>query len=45
MADRIDRSFAARVIRDAVLTALRAWGVPEQSPPFRGLRVAGFTDP
>jgi hypothetical protein len=45
MVDRIDWSSAARVIRDAVLTALRAWGVAEESPPFRGLRVAGFTDP
>jgi hypothetical protein len=45
IADPIDRSSAARAIRDAVLTALRAWGVPEESPAFRGLRVAGFTDP
>jgi hypothetical protein len=45
MAERIDGISAARVIRDSVLTALRAWGVPEDTPVFRGLRVAGFTDP
>jgi hypothetical protein len=45
LTDWIDQISAARVIRDCVLTALRAWGVPEESPAFRGLRVAGFTDP
>jgi hypothetical protein len=45
MADWIDGISAARVIRDSVLTALSAWGVPEESPAFRGLRVAGFNDP
>jgi hypothetical protein len=45
MAERIDGISAARVIRDAVLTALSAWGVPEESPAFRGLRVAGFSNP
>jgi hypothetical protein len=45
IADRIDQISATQVIRDAVLTALRAWGVPEDTPVFHGLRVAGFTDP
>lgn len=45
MAERIDGISAARVIRDSVLTALSAWGVPEESPAFRGLRVAGFSNP
>ncbi len=45
MADRIDPVSAARVIRDGVLTALRAWGVLEDSPVFCGLRVAEFTEP
>ena len=45
LTDWIDQLSAARVIRDCVLTALRAWGVPQDSPVFHGLRVAGFTDP
>jgi hypothetical protein len=45
LADRIDQISAMQVIRDAVLTALHAWGVPQDSPVFHGLRIAGFTDP
>jgi hypothetical protein len=45
LADRIDQLAATQVIRDAVLAALRAWGVPEDTPVLHGLRVAGFTDP
>ena len=45
LADRIDQISAMQVIRDAVLTALHAWGVPQDSPVFHGLRIAGFADP
>jgi hypothetical protein len=36
--DGVDSAISAHVIRDCVLTALRAWGVPEQTPVLRGLR-------
>jgi hypothetical protein len=39
MPDPMDQRSATRVIRDAVLTALTAWGVPEERPVFGGLRA------
>jgi hypothetical protein len=44
IADGVDEVAAAQVVREAALSVLRPWGVPEDSPVLLGLRVARFTE-
>lgn len=45
MPDGIDRVVSVQVIRDSVLGALSAWGIPQRSASVRGLRALNSPDP